>query len=764
MAETMSIAEAARAYLAAGLCVLPARRAEKRPAVGRWKQYQQRLPTAAELSAWMVDPRSGPDAICVLCGQASGHAEIIDFDAGGERFAAWWDHLPLDLRAKLVVEITPSGGRHVIYRSEAPVCGNLKLAQRAVGTRVVTLIETRGEGGLFLCAPTQGYEVVQGDLCNLPRLAEPERDVLLQAAWELNEYLPPVVDGPLTPPPPPEGGQPAVVGDRPGDDFNRRGDPRAVLEQHGWVCVRGGQNEYWRRPGKNTGWSATLKDRVFYVFSSNAAPFAPGKAYSPFSVFTLLNCGGDFEQAARLLRELGYGGDGPPQCHPGVDISRLLGTVVGPTPTNSDTAPSESDLPGDPGPIPEQLFHVPGFIAQVMAFTLANAPYPNIGLAFCGAMALQSYLCGRKVCDQGDLRPNLYLLALASSGTGKDFPRKVNARVLFEIGHVAALGDKFASGEGIQDALARTSAMLFQNDEMDGVLRQINLDRENRRESIPNILLTLYTSANDVYPIRVKAGQKEAAHIDQPHLTLFGTATPQYFYESLSQRMLTNGFFARLIVVDIGKRGEGQSPGSARHLPEPVLQAARWWAEYQPGTRRANLLEVHPEPRVVPCTPEAGRAITDLQRQAEAEYDQAHARNDEVARVAWSRTHENVKKLALLHACSANHEDPVIDLPAVEWASAFAMHQTRRQLFLAANYVAENPFHAECLKLVRKLREAPGCELPHSVLLKRMKMKTKDFRDLVETLVQRGDVTATSVATPGRTGVLYRVAGEKDGE
>ena len=35
---------------------------------------------------------------------------------------------------------------------------------------------------------------------------------------------------------------------------------------------------------------------------------------------------------------------------------------------------------------------------------------------------------------------------------------------------------------------------------MDGVLRQINSDQDNRRESIPNILLTLYTSASDVYP------------------------------------------------------------------------------------------------------------------------------------------------------------------------------------------------------------------------------------------------------------------------
>ena len=30
-------------------------------------------------------------------------------------------------------------------------------------------IETRGEGGLFLCSPTDGYDLVQGDLTDVPR-------------------------------------------------------------------------------------------------------------------------------------------------------------------------------------------------------------------------------------------------------------------------------------------------------------------------------------------------------------------------------------------------------------------------------------------------------------------------------------------------------------------------------------------------------------------------------------------------------------------
>jgi len=738
--------EAAR-YLNAGLCVLPARRAEKRPAVGSWKQYQQRRPTEAELSAWMAN---GPDAICILCGEVSGNGEMIDFDAGGELFEAWAARIPSDLLAKLVIETTQRDGRHVHYRCESAVCGSLKLAQRKVGDKIVTLIETRGEGGLFLCAPTEGYEILQGDLANPPVLTVEERDILLAAAWGLNEYVPPVE---ATPASCGHTGERRGEGVRPGDDFSDRGDVRAVLANHGWVCVKPGENEYWRRPGKTSGMSATLKDRVFYVFSSNAAPFEPNRAYSPFSVYAMLACRGDFEQAARSLRDLGYGDDISSNQYPGVDVSAIAGAAI-----DAETKDRQPAV-ADPGPIPERLFHVPGLVEAVCDFTLAHAPYPNLGLAFCGALALQSYLCARKVRTTGDLRPNIYLLALASSGTGKDFPRKVNSRVLFEIGQVNALGDKFASGEGIQDALARSNAMLFQNDEMDGVLRQINQDRENKRESIPNILLTLYTSASDIYPIRVKAGQKEAAHIDQPHLTLFGTATPKFFYESLSQQMLTNGLFARMMIVDIGKRGRGQTPGSARDLPEGILQIARWWDEFSPGTRRnGNLYEVHPEPRVVVFTPDAEEAVERLQHRTEEEYDKAETTNDEVAKVAWSRTCENAKKLALLYACSENHEDPVIDVSAIEWATAFAMHQTRRQLYLAATYVAENPFHAECLKLLRKLAEAPDRRMQRQHLLRAMRCKAADFDQLVATLIQQGEIVPVDVPTKTKTAQGYQVA------
>ena len=147
------------------------------------------------------------------------------------------------LLQRLVIETSQSGGRHVIYRCSELVSGNLKLAQRLIPAErgqagVVddsphvprnaadrdevapcTLIETRGEGGLFLCAPTPGYELCQGSLTALPVLNPTERAILLEAACRLNEAIP-------LPEPFPALGNGCS---RPGDDFNERGDHAARL-------------------------------------------------------------------------------------------------------------------------------------------------------------------------------------------------------------------------------------------------------------------------------------------------------------------------------------------------------------------------------------------------------------------------------------------------------------------------------------------------------------------------------------------------------
>jgi len=757
--------DVAASYLRAGLCVLPAVLAEKRPALAGWKQYQQRLPTERQVAAWFAD--NPPN--CVLTGAVSGNLEMIDFDHEGELFEAWRELVVGEapgLLDRLVVEQSQSGGRHVVYRCETPPPGNRKLAQRIIaapsvaplgvaGKRYVprkvgdlyevtlTLIETRGEGGLFLCAPSPGYQLEQGSFASLPILTQVEQSILIEAACALNEVVPPPERPRLL----------SSASGRPGDDFNDRGDVRDLLQRHGWQLVRAGENEYWRRPGKEQGWSATLRDRTFYVFSSNAAPFESERAYAPFSVYSLLEHNGDFGNAAAALRSEGFG---EVSADDDVDLSHLVCNGAAHAPPDS-----QPHYP-DPGPLPPEMFRVPGFVSEVMDHCLATAPYPNAPLAFCGAVALQAFLAGRKVRDSGDNRTNIYLLGLAHSAAGKDWPRKVNTRILHEVGLTDGLGERFASGEGMQDALFQSPSMLFQTDEIDGLLTSINKAKDARHEAIMGTLLTMYSAANSVFPMRRKASKQSPGVIDQPCLVILGTAIPTHYYEALSERMLTNGLFARMIIVEAGRRGSGQEP-VLREPPPSILETAAWWANYQPGSGRGNLLDVHPVPAIVPHTAAARDVLVAAREEAEAEYARAEATNDAVGATVWGRASEQTRKLALLYAISENHVSPTIDLDAVQWASRFVTHQTRRMLFMAAGHVAETPFHAECLKLVRKLGEAPQRQLPHSVLLKRMKLDAKTFLELIATLEQQGDVETVLQSTAGRPQRHYRLAGEVAG-
>jgi hypothetical protein len=435
----------------------------------------------------------------------------------------------------------------------------------------------------------------------------------------------------------------------------------------------------------------------------------------------------------------------PPQEDPDVDLSAFCTT----RPQYADTAKPQPALV-DPGTLPDELLRVPGFVGEVMDYCLATAPYPNPVMAFCGALALLAFLAGRKVRDPGDNRTNIYLLGLAHSAAGKDWPRKVNTRIAHEVGLSECLGDRFASGEGMQDALFINASMLFQTDEIDSMLQSINKAKDARHENVMSTLLTMYSASNSVFPMRRKAGKASPGVIDQPNLVIFGTAIPNHYYEALSERMLTNGFFARMVILESGPRCKGQECRVA-DLPPRILETAHWWADYRPG--RGNLQNWHPVPAIVEHTDEALALLVGTREEAEAEYAKAEAGNDPVGTTVWGRVSEQVRKLSLLHAISEDHLSPCIGLEAVRWASKFVLHQTRRMLFMAAGHVAENPFHAECLKLMQKLRDAPGQVIVHSALLKRMKIDAKHFVELIETLVQRGDievVTTPRAGTPRR--------------
>ena len=463
-------------------------------------------------------------------------------------------------------------------------------------------------------------------------------------------------------------------------------------------------------------------------------------------------CSGNDWRALRELREPGCY-DRREEANSDVDLSGIL------KPNRIEKQEKEAPLFPNPGPVPDKLLSIPGFIDDVVKLSMQSAPYPNRVLSFTGALALLAFLVGRKVQDKRDNRSNIYLIALADSGTGKDHPRKVNFNIAFRAGVAGAIGDAFASGEGLEDALFMHPSMLFQADEFDCIFNTLKYSKDNRAESINEKLLKFYGASNTIYPLRKKASAKkkdgtvhEIAHIVNPNLVLLGTAIPQYFYESLSRRVLENGLVARCIIVEAGKRGEAGNPQPITPS-DSLIRAATYLANLDVN---GNLTNEYPKPLIITETPEATAALREVQLECDRRYNFYEAQNEGAAKALWARAHEKVCKLAMLHGISSNVYNPLITEKSVRWAWKFIDHLTQRMLYMADRYVYENIFDEKCQRAIRKLQEHGG-RLSHSKLLRLLHESADSMKKIAETLQEKGTVQVEYDSSVRPAAKIYRL-------
>lgn len=414
-------------------------------------------------------------------------------------------------------------------------------------------------------------------------------------------------------------------------------------------------------------------------------------------------------------------------------------------------------------PREEVPFRIPGFVSEVMDLTLATAPYPNEKLAFAGALALQAYLAHRKVRDRSDIRPNLYLLALARSGSGKEHPRKVNKLITDAAGVFGGVVDNVSSAQGLEDALEACNSMLFMLDEADALVRAMAGSKDQRALELHRALLTLYSASSSPYRMRARAGDPPKT-IKSPHLTLLGTAIPKHFFEALTERMLTNGLVGRMLVIDSTAPRVGQE-GRIVEVPERILEAAKWWGAFHaPSNNMGAVVSGDPAVKVVPVEVPSSHEAEEIYRAFRAEADGTYAATEgdeeaEGGRTVQARAYQTARKLGLLYAVSESRERPRIGTEAALWATGFARQQADRLLDLVEHHGVANPYEAELQRILRLLWRAPGSKLQRSKLLKKLKAPAKLMDDWISTLKQRGDVVVSTVKTGkrGRPATFYRL-------
>lgn len=354
-----ALREAAREMDQAGLCVVRVRGDGTKRPEGSWKALQASRSSSAAL-ARQFPPGDAPAAtygVGVVCGSISGNLLMIEFE--GAAVKEGW----LTMAAQTVaahpdpavsaawdavmggwVEESPSGGLHLHVRVTGGPCpGNIKIASRELRidemdarqlaavtadparTFPKTMIETRGEGGFAVRAPSGGsvhpsgwaYTRVHGSPADIPEVPAEAVSGLLSALEMLNVYVAPAHSAR------PAGGRTAARVDpsdgeglSPFEDFNERADWETILDG---ILFRSGTAhdgiEQWTRLGKDPadGHSATIGfgGDLLHVFSSSVGELPTGQSMNKAQVYTWLRFGSidsaACSKAAKELRASGYG-------------------------------------------------------------------------------------------------------------------------------------------------------------------------------------------------------------------------------------------------------------------------------------------------------------------------------------------------------------------------------------------------------------------------------------------------------------------------
>lgn len=281
---------------------------------GSWETFKHAPPFDYEVTGWV---QAGAQ-LAIVAGAVSGGVEVIDIDvieASGESLERIWCDAAGELIEGLVTQRTGGGGLQVTYRYRSDQRdGNLKLAylpdpSAKSGWRIA--IETRGEGGYFVIAPSlhpsgTQYQMLTGEWSAIPFISTARRRALLDAARALCQRTSEeTIEAAAKRAPTKDSsyranlnGQVSVI-----DTFNKEHEIEDVLEAAGYV--KRGRRYYHPRGGDPTRPGVVILDGRSYHHDSDD-PLSDGYIHTAFDVWLTTAHSGDLNAAIKAAaHELG---------------------------------------------------------------------------------------------------------------------------------------------------------------------------------------------------------------------------------------------------------------------------------------------------------------------------------------------------------------------------------------------------------------------------------------------------------------------------
>lgn len=753
-----------------GFPIIPIIPGEKRPgrfSGGRWSglldwpRYCDTPPTDAEIAGWSAWPDGG---VGIACGRVIG----IDIDVLDAEVACRITNLAYArLGQTPAIRVGKAPKRLLVFRADTPFAGFKQHPIEVIG---------RGQQFVaFALHPETGrpYEWIDDspadlDISQLPEITEAMARAFVAEAWELlpaglrQSRLAAPTNGTAVSIAP---GTQELRGTRDAIEAALKWIPNPDLNYDDWVRVGMAIKGAIGEAGEPlfAGWSATSqKDQPPYTARTWAglqprsigagtiyklahdAGWTPGAELILNGALAELAPVGLADRLAAKPREPG----GEPTCGPGRAF---------------ETAPRASAP--EHAPCPLDIDRLDGALRMMVDFNLATAIRPQPWLAIGAALVAIGTLMGRRYRTESNLRSNLYIVAMAASGGGKDHARNVIKEAFLAANLAAHLGgNRLVSGAGLLAALRRKPATLFQIDEFGQFVASIADKRRSPKHltEIWDLFTELSTSAGSTFFGAEYADQKLKPREDiiQPCCAIHATTVPDTFWQALRGGSLQDGSLARFLVfqtdVDIPDRNRAAKPVS--EVPADLVGALKAIAGGVPGFATGNLSGIDapmitPQPYPVRMNSDAEQLfenlddeITDRQRRS---IGCGHG-------AVLARIWENTAKVALIKAVSANPLQPVIRREDAAWARDVVAFCVVTLLTQAQRHIAENDTERNNRRVQEIIRAAGPRGITKKCLYDKTRFLTRrDRDDILATLIETEEITFTVEQGGSRPATTY---------
>jgi hypothetical protein len=335
----------------------------------------------------------------------------------------------------------------------------------------------------------------------------------------------------------------------------------------------------------------------------------------------------------------------------------------------------------------------PGLVGEIVDWIEASAEFPSRELALGAAIGFVATITGRGFETPSRARTNLYMIALAPSGYGKDHAVSCINTLAMKAEVDRFIGPaKFMSASGLRDVLMRNPSVLCIQDEFGGILRQIDGPNVGvHSAALRTDMLGYFSRAKDFYAGAAYATIKEVK-IFNPNLSILGLSTPSDFWSAVTSARGSDGFLPRFLLFNIDTpKPKRVKPAASGGQPPPRLierVQALYCAVYGTGNL-AGALATGERPfsaKVVSFTDDANAALDDFERQIEIATEQG----DEKRAPFLNRAREHAVKLALTVAVGVDPTKPMIDWKIMDWAIKLSWLATCSMVQEAETKIADN--------------------------------------------------------------------------